>query len=108
MMNFNEGVALRYGIREAVIAQYLWDIGEDGYDDPNVICKDQRLWVRASATAIKCALPYFSKHQIKDAIMHLRKEHILMKRELNDSRFDRTNWYAFSDHGVDLMEEEYA
>ena len=31
-----------------------------------------------------------------------------MKREMNDSRFDRTNWYAFSDHGVQLMEEEYA
>ena len=32
-MNFNEGVASRYGIKEAVIAQYLWDIVEDGYDD---------------------------------------------------------------------------
>ena len=106
-MNFNEGVASRYGIREAVVAQHLWELGEDS-EFADAVYKDSKLWVRASATAIKCALPYFSKHQIKDAIMHLRKEHILMKREMNDSRFDRTNWYAFSDHGVHLMEEEYA
>ena len=99
---------MRYGIKEAVIAQYLWDIGENYNEDSDVTYKDSKLWVRASASAIKCALPYFSKHQIKDAIMHLRKEHILIKREMNDSRFDRTNWYAFSDYGVDLMEEEYA
>ena len=107
MMNFNEGVAMRYGIKEAVIAQHLWELGEN-IDNADAALKDSRLWVRASASAIKCALPYFSKHQIKDAIMHLRKEHILIKREMNDSRFDRTNWYAFSDYGVDLMEGEYA
>lgn len=107
MMNFNEGVAMRYGIKEAVIAQHLWELGED-IDNADAALKDSRLWVRASASAIKCALPYFSKHQIKDAIMHLRKEHILIKREMNDSRFDRTNWYAFSDYGADLMEGEYA
>ena len=107
MKTYNEDLAMRYGVREAIIAQYLWNLGEDTeYED--VVYKDSKLWVRASATAIKCALPYFSKHQIKDAIMHLRKEHFLMKREMNDSRFDRTNWYAFSDHGVQLMEEEYA
>ena len=34
MMNLNEGVASRYGIREAVIAQHLWDIGENTeYED---------------------------------------------------------------------------
>ena len=78
MMNFNEGVASRYGIREAVIAQHLWELGEDT-EFADAVYKDSKLWVRASATAIKYALPYFSKHQIKDAIMHLRKEHILMK-----------------------------
>ena len=42
MMNFNEGVASRYGIREAVIAQHLWELGEDTeftdsvYKDSNV------------------------------------------------------------------------
>lgn len=42
MMNFNEGVASRYGIKEAVIAQHLWEIGEDTeftdsvYKDSNV------------------------------------------------------------------------
>ena len=84
------------------------DVKVEDTEFTDSVYKDSKLWVRASATAIKCALPYFSKHQIKDAIMHLRKEHILMKREMNDSRFDRTNWYAFSDHGVQLMEEEYA
>ena len=105
MKAYNENMAVRYGVREAIIAQYLWNLmGSD--DHQNVTTEDARLWVRASTTAIKCALPYFSKHQIKDAIMHLRKEHILMKREMNDSRFDRTNWYAFSDHGVKIMRGE--
>ena len=27
MMNSNEGVASRYGIREAVVAQHLWELG---------------------------------------------------------------------------------
>ena len=108
MKTFSEGVASRYGIREAVIAQYIWNTGENYHEDANVTYKDSRLWVRASTTAIACEHPYFSKHQIKDALMHLCKEHFLIKRELNDSRFDRTNWYAFSDHGAELMEGEYA
>ena len=49
MMNFNEGVASRYGIREAVIAQHLWDLGEDA-EFADAVYKDSKLWVRASST----------------------------------------------------------
>lgn len=102
MKTYSESIAMRYGVREAIIAQYLWNL-MDSRDNTNVTTEDSHLWARASATAIVCEFPYFSKHQVKDSLMKLRKEHILLKRDLNASRFDRTNWYAFSEHGVKLM-----
>ena len=83
MMNFNEGVASRYGIREAVIAQHLWELGEDS-EFADAVYKDSKLWVRASATAIKCALPYFSKHQIKEC--HYASEERTHPYEKGDER----------------------
>jgi len=102
MKEFSENIAMRYGLKEAIIAQHLWELGTRATDN-NVAIKDSKLWVRASVTAIVSAHPYLSKHQVKDAIMNLRKEHVLLKREMNDSRFDRTNWYSFSEHGLKVM-----
>ena len=105
MKTYNENFAMRYGVREAIIAQYLWDLmGSD--DHQCVTTEDSHIWARASATAIVCEFPYFSNHQVKDSLMKLRKEHILLKRDLNVSRYDRTNWYAFSEHGAKLMRGE--
>ena len=38
MKTFSEGVASRYGIKEAVIAQYLWNTGENYHEDAIMNC----------------------------------------------------------------------
>jgi hypothetical protein len=42
---------------------------------------------------------------VKDTINELIKRDIIRKDCFNDSRFDRTNWYTFTEYGVRLMME---
>ena len=83
MKEFSENIALRFGLKEAIIAQHLWELGAD-MDNKDVVFVDSKLWVRASATAIVNAHPYLTKHQVRNAISRLRSDHILLKRELNE------------------------
>ena len=46
-----------------------------------------------------------SRHMVKDAVDLLIEKNILRKDHFNDSRFDRTNWYAFTNYGAKLMKE---
>ena len=44
-----------------------------------------------------------SRHMIRDAMKELTECRILRASERNESRFDRTRWYQFTEYGMELM-----
>ena len=104
-MTLNENVAAGYGLTEAVVAQYLWELGE-GIGGADVAYIGTDLWTRAPAATIRRALPFFSEDRIRDALNHLMEEGILIRRRMKRFGSDRTYWYAFTDLGAEVMEEK--
>ena len=49
--------------------------------------------------------PFLSYDEIRYALKRLVKGRVLTKGRFNESRFDRTNWYAFTEFGQFLMTE---
>ena len=49
--------------------------------------------------------PFLSYDEIRYALKQLVKGRVLTKGQFNESRFDRTNWYAFTEFGQFLMAE---
>lgn len=46
---------------------------------------------------------HLSRHMAADALERLIKAQVIKKDCLNSNRFDRTNWYAFTEYGEYLM-----
>ena len=105
MVKFRKNIALFYGINAAIIADYLWEQLRNGPDDGKMSIQYDRVWVRCSQIMMTGEFPFMSKHMVKDAVDLLIEKSILIKDHFNDSRFDRTNWYAFTNYGAKLMKE---
>ena len=52
--------------------------------------------------------PFLTYDEIRYALKQLIRGRVLIKGRFNESRFDRTNWYAFTEFGQFLMTESEA
>lgn len=103
-MKFNEDVALMCGLKEAVLASYLWDLISR---DDDVIYRYGKLWTRISQRSLSVHLPFLSERAISRAAKKLEKEGIIAIDEYNGSKFDRTYSYAFTEFGGEVMSTSY-
>lgn len=101
IQEFKTNMAVRFGVKEAVIAQFLWDKikkeGEKPFEDK------KNIWVRYSVLMISANIPYLTHKQIRLTIKKLLDASVITKDCYNPSKFDHTNWYAFTDFGQFLM-----
>ena len=101
-MEFNQEIAEKCGIREAVVATFLWDrIARD--DEP--LYHHGRLWTRISQPMITSAMPFITISMVRGSLAKLKKKGIIKSGVFNVNRFDHTNWYAFTDFGEEMMEQ---
>ena len=69
------------------------------------VCKEYgKQWCRCSFKTMVVYCPYLSINQIKGAVYSMIEKGILSRGRFNDTRFDHTNWYAFTEYGKHLME----
>ena len=101
MFYFNKSNAVRYGVRNAVLMQYVWENILNSEED--VMEMNGDMWYRSSAVLTSSILPFYSKDQIQRSFNHLVKCGVLKKKKLSKSKFDHTNWYAFTENGTTLM-----
>lgn len=94
---FNRNIAMICGIRPALIAQYLWEIME--YENGTT----EDYWRKMPQKMIQTVYPFLSRHMIRYAMKELTECRILRASERNESRFDRTRWYQFTEYGMELM-----
>lgn len=106
MIKFNERLAKEVGVREAIIAQYLWEVLLLSIEEGTETEREHRLWVKASGRDLTAAFPFFSKDGCLDALKNLREAHILVKGSFNESRFDHTYWHAFTNYGLKMISKE--
>lgn len=104
-MKFNEDVAVMCGLKEAVLATYLWELIAR---DDDTMYRFGRLWTRISQKSLSVHLPFMSEKAISRAARKLQKEGIIAIDEFNSSKFDRTYSYAFTDFGDEVMCASYA
>lgn len=103
---FKVALAKMYGIEEAIfINNFHYWITENKANDRNFY--DGRFWTFNSQRAYKDLFPYLNEGKIKRIINSLVEKGILMKGNHNANQYDRTNWYAFTNEGLALVEKYY-
>lgn len=102
MTYFKKRFADRFGVKSAIIVQYLFD---NIYISNTCPVKQLRgkTWVRCSKPHLISVFPFYSRHQISDALDILVDKKVIKKTRMNESPFDHTNWYAFTEYGLSLM-----
>lgn len=105
MCNFKMNIAISYGIHAAIVAQFIWDnLRLGSYDGKEYVFNGEK-WCRCSILMMTGFFPFMTKPMIRDAIKILLENRVLKKGCFNQNRFDKTNWYCFTEYGRHLMEE---
>lgn len=98
----NVRLAVRLGIPSAIAAQYLMEAMDGGLDEAVEVAKGE-VWVRLGHKTLALYAPYLAPATAKRALRRLVDKGVCKRTKLNDSPFDHTYWYAFSDYGHRLM-----
>lgn len=105
---FDVGHAVRFGIHEAVIMANL-DFWIRKNKANRKSFKDGRYWTYNSAKAFAELFPYLSVHQVRRALDKLESDGVIIKANHNQSSYDRTTWFAFTDEwDAELCEDHLA
>lgn len=104
--SFKVALAKEFGVEEAILIHnfYFW-IKENKANDRN--CFDGRYWTFNSQKAYAEWFSYLSEGKIKRIINNLVEKGVLMKGNYNLNQYDRTNWYAFTDLGLAIVQKCY-
>lgn len=104
--HFKIALAKEYGIEEAIfIDEFRYQIIRNKANERNF--RDGRYWTYNTQQAYTDIFPYLSVGQIKRIINSLIEKEILMKGNFNANQYDRTNWYAFTDKGLSIVQNCY-
>lgn len=99
-ITYSRKMAVRYGINAAMVAAYL-------YEGVEIAGRyyHERTWFRCAKRTLTAFFPFLGIHAVSSALKRLTDGGVLVKCEYNNSRFDRTLSYAFTDFGEALMDE---
>jgi hypothetical protein len=98
----NVELASRLGMSCAICAQCLWD-GIHGALGAEIEKSKGNHWIRMGHRQLSVLIPYLTPHMTKSALSRLVKAGVVRTFNFNDSPFDHTYWYAFTDFGAQLM-----
>lgn len=101
--SFNVGIAVKYGMLEAVILEHLnfW-IAKNRANEVNFY--DGSYWTYSSTKALAELFPYASQKTISRALHHLKDGGLVLFGNYNKSAYDRTMWYALTDKGNSILQ----
>lgn len=103
--SFSVRAACEVGVNAAIILQnlYFW-VAKNEANETNL--HDGRYWTYNSVAAFCKLFPYLSKGQINGALKKLEECGYILSGNYNDNRYDRTKWYALTDAGFALIEND--
>ena len=100
---FDTDIARKCGVNAATVASFLWDriYSEDNYKTEYGV-----EWTRVSQKTMTANMPHMSVKMIANAVKKLKNKGYIKVSKFNDSKFDKTNWYAFTDFGFEAMNKD--
>lgn len=99
---FNINIAEQFGIFEAIFLNNLAHWVK--INTANKLNKhDGRFWTYNTVEAFGEIFSYWSSDQIKRVINSCLKQGLIVKSRFNKKGYDRTNWYALTDFGLNLF-----
>ena len=100
---FDTDIARRCGVNAATVASFLWEriYSEDDYKTEYGV-----EWTRVSQKTMTANMPHMSVKMIANAVKKLKNKGYIKISKFNDSKFDKTNWYAFTDFGFEAMNKD--
>lgn len=98
---FDEDIATKYGIAQAILFQHI-AYQCHGKEKSERDFFDGRYWYYDSVKALCAKFPYMSKNTIIRAIATLTSEGIIVEGNYNKLPYDRTKWYAVTDKGESI------
>lgn len=101
MAECNENIAMMAGVNAGIIAELLNEILKSGVE--NVCAEYGKQWCRCSFKTMVIYRPFLSLAQAKGAVYTLAEKGIIAKGNFNETEFDHTNWYAFTEYGNRLL-----
>lgn len=100
--SFDVDIAKEYGVPEAIIlCHFQFWIAKNQANGVNF--HDGDYWTYNSMKAFTELFPYLSRKRIEKALNHLRDEGIIKTGNYNQSTYDRTLWYAFTQKGKCIL-----
>ena len=101
---FDIDIAKEYGILEAILLNNLWFwIEKNKANETN--CFDGEYWTYNSTRAFNILFPYATPRKISYALNRLQEEGLIKTGNYNQSAYDRTLWYAFTEKGKSIMQK---
>lgn len=93
-----------YGIEEAIIIHnlYFW-IKKNVANEINL--HDGRYWTYNSSKAFTSLFPYMTESKIYRVLKSLEEKGVILKGNYNETKYDRTTWYSFSDKSLKELED---
>lgn len=102
--HFDIDIANEFGMLEAVLLDNLWYWVQKNKANNKHYYED-RYWTYNSARAFSEMFPYVSSRKIQLALKRLIELEVLQTGNFNQSSYDRTLWYAFTDKGYSIMQK---
>lgn len=102
--HFDIDIAKDYGLIEAILLDNFWfwikknEANERNYHDGDY-------WTYNSTKALTILFPYLTQRKIQNALRKLIENKILITGNYNQSAYDRTLWYAFTEKGKCIMQK---
>lgn len=102
--SFDIDIAKEYGILEAILLNNLWYwIEKNRANETNFF--DGEYWTYNSNRAFNELFPYATPRKINYALNHLQEEGLIKTGNYNQSAYDRTLWYAFTEKGKSIVQK---
>lgn len=100
--SFNIELAKEYGVNSAILIKhlYFW-IDKNRANNKHFI--EDRYWTYNSVKAFSEMFSYLTEKQIRYALKKLEEEKIIVVTNHNETQYDRTLWYAFTDYGISIL-----
>lgn len=93
MHSFDPEIAKKVGVNAAVIYQNIvWWTEKNAANGKHF--HDGRYWTYNSIAAFDELFPYFTRAQIRSAILKLEDSGLIVTGNYNQSAYDRTKWYS--------------
>lgn len=102
--SFNTGIAKIVGVDGAVIMKHLFYWVQKNYGNGKHFY-DGSYWTYNSVRGFSVIFDYLNTKQINRILGNLIKNGFIKTGNYNANKMDRTMWYAFTEKGIELMQE---